>query len=207
VKRWLRSLTAIELAEAALLSAVALMTAWSGYQAALWDSRSAYDYGRASALGVTAQAAQTRSGQEMLYDAATFNQWLAAASAGNSQLAALLTRRFRPEYKTAFDAWLKTDPLHNPDAPASPAAMPEYKNASADKAAVLTQQAGAHFNSGGHDREVGDDYVRVTVVLAIVLFLTALSQRFSVPRIRLAMLLLAGAVLAFAVYALATVPA
>jgi hypothetical protein len=206
VRRWLQSQTAIELAEAILLSAVALMTAWSGYEAALWNSRSAADYGRASALGVSAQAAQTRSGQEMLYDAATFNQWLAAASSGNSQLAALLTRRFRPEYKTAFDAWLKTDPIHNPDAPASPAAMPQYNNASADKAAALARQAGEYFNSGGHDREVGDDYVRVTVVLAIVLFLIALSQRFEVRRIRFAMLGLALAVLAFAVYALATVP-
>lgn len=198
---------AVEIIEALLLASVALITAWSGYQAALWNSRSAQDYGRASALGVSAQAAQTRSGQEMLYDEATFNQWLAAVSAGNSGLASFLVQRFRPEYRAAFDAWLRTDPLHNESAPAGPRSMPEYKNDSASQATMLQQQSKSAFDQGGRDRGVADGYVRVTVVLAIVLFLTALSQRFSIWSVRMAVVTLAISALGYAVYALATVGA
>jgi hypothetical protein len=201
------SALAIEVVEAVLLACVALMTAWSGYQAALWSSHSAVSYGHASSLRVSAQAAQTRAGQEMLYDAATFNQWLVAVDAGNTDLAAFLTRRFRPEYRTAFDAWLRTDPLHNPSAPTSPALVPEYRNASEDRAADLEKQATAAFDQGTHERDVSDNYIRVTVVLAIVLFLTALSQRFTIQRVRAAIVILAIAALAFAIYALATVGA
>ena len=42
-------------------------------------------------------------------------------------------------------------------------------------------------------------------LLAVVLFLTALSQRFRFPRVRLGIICLAFGVLAFSVYVLATV--
>jgi hypothetical protein len=54
-----------------------------------------------------------------------FTAWLQATSAHDSQLAALYVRRFTPDYRTAFQAWLKTDPLTNPGAPAGPAYMPQ----------------------------------------------------------------------------------
>jgi hypothetical protein len=43
------------------------------------------------------------------------------------------------------------------------------------------------------------------VFLAVVLFLTALSQRFRFPRVRLGIICLAFGVLAFSVYVLATI--
>jgi hypothetical protein len=36
----------------------------------------------------------------------------------------MLVRRFSPEYRTAFDAWLKTDPFTDPSAPPEPGYMP-----------------------------------------------------------------------------------
>ena len=43
--------------------------------------------------------------------------------------------RFRGEFKPAFDAWLATKPLANPDAPPSPFEMAEYRVALRDRAA------------------------------------------------------------------------
>lgn len=196
---------ALEIVEGLLLATVAFMTAWSGYQSALWDSRSASSYSQASRLRISAQGAQTRSGQELLYDSTTFNSWLEATQAGNTTLATFFERRFRPEYKVAFDAWLITDPLHNPLAPPGPAYMPQYHNADSDLALKLQHQAENAAGAGDHARNVGDEYVRGTVLLAVVLFLTALSQRFTIRGVRVGILVLALVVLGISVLSLVSI--
>ena len=196
---------AVEIVEGALLAVVAVLTAWSAYQSALWDSRSAASYSESATLRFSAQAADTQAGQQMLYDATAFNAWLAARDDGNDALASFLERRFRAEYRPAFEAWLATDPFHNPSAPPGPGVMPEYRNASAEHGKALEAEATTGLNAGHRSREVADDYVRAMVFLAVVLFLTALSQRFRFPRVRLGIICLAFGVLAFSVYVLATV--
>jgi hypothetical protein len=196
---------AVEVLEGLLLAVVAVATAWSGYQSALWDSRSAASYGESSRLRILSQGAQTIAGQETLYDSSTFYAWLLAEQAGNTTLTDILVRRMRPEYKVAFDAWLKLDPLNNPDAPPGPAFMPQYTNAAAQQANKLDAQASAAFDSGNHERDVGDQYVRVTVLLAVVLFLTAISQRFDIRNVRLGVLGLAMLVLGFSIVQLVAI--
>ena len=51
--------------------------------------------------------------------------------------------------------------------------MPEYKNAVAEESAKLSAGSGNCFEEGVISHETGDSYVRITVVLAIVLFLIA----------------------------------
>jgi hypothetical protein len=200
-----RRVLRFEAVEGVLLAAVALLTAWSGYQAALWNSRSALSYGQATAYRSSALAAQTLAGQQMLYDANTFSSWLVAAQANNTELMSFLERRFRPEYRPAFDAWLATDPLHNPSAPPGPAAMPQYRNANAEKAAALERQAGDAFDRGNSQRDKADDHVRVTVLLALALVLAALSRQFTIRQVRLSMLGLAILVLTLSIVALAAI--
>ncbi len=127
-------------------------------------------------------------GQDRLYDTVTFNGWVASKVAGREKLATFYERRFRPEYAVAFQAWWKLDPINNPSAPQGPIFMPEYKNAHAAEAAQLAEQAKDYFEEGVSARDTGDDYVKVTVFLATVLLLTALSQRFKVlgPRVAVA---------------------
>lgn len=62
----------IEILEAVVLAAVAVLTAWSGYQAAKWDAESAEAYARASSTTVAGQEQQTLAGQDHLYDIVTF---------------------------------------------------------------------------------------------------------------------------------------
>jgi hypothetical protein len=175
----------VAIAEALLLAIVAIATAWSGYQAAKWDALSAKQYGMSSSTIVLSQEKATLAGQEHLYDTTTFNGWMFAKTNNNEALQSFYVRRFRPEYRTAFEAWIKLDPFHNPDAPAGPSYMPEYKDANAEEARQLMQKAKTYFEQGVDTRETGDQYVKVTVFLATVLLLTALSQRFKLlgPRI------------------------
>ena len=92
----------LEILEALVLSAVAVLTAWSSYQAASWDGKSAESYVQSAGATTRAQEQQTLAGQERLYDITTFNGWLEARVNGKAELAAAFERRFRPEYAVAF---------------------------------------------------------------------------------------------------------
>ena len=194
----------LEILEAVALAAVAVLTAWSGYQAARWDSRSAASYARAARVMVQAQAQHVLAGQDHLYDTTTFDSWLDAHVGGNVKLAEAYERRFRPEYRTAFQAWMKTDPFRNPNAPPGAMFMPEYRNARAEKARELSEQAGAAYEAGVAARETGDEYIRITVLLATVLLLTALGQRFQITGPRIGILAVAFVILAIASWCIAT---
>ena len=176
----------VEFAEAVVLAIVAIATAWSGYQAAQWDALSAQHYDLSSITIVISHEKATLAGQERLYDITTFNAWVAARLAGRDKLVAFYQRRFRPEYATAFAAWLKLDPINNPNAPPGPDFMAEYTNANSQQSAKLAAEAHSQFEKGVSTRDIGDRYVKVTVFLATVLFLTALGQRFEILRARVA---------------------
>jgi len=175
----------VEIVEAVVLAIVAVVTAWSGYQAAKWDALSAQHYNLSSRAAIASQERATLAGQDRLYDITTFNGWVAATMAGNKKLSAFYERRFRPEYGTAFIAWQKLDPVNNPLAPPGPIFMAEYKNANAQESSKRGEEAESSFEKAVSMRETGDQYVKVTVLLATVLFLTALSQRFEIfgPRV------------------------
>src|SRR5271167_3861118 len=190
----------LEIAEAVVLALVAITTAWSGYQAALWTGHQAELYGKSTWLRVQGEGAATTANQERLYNASTVVEWLKAEEGGNKKLADLFERRFLPEFRPAFEAWKKTDPLNNPNAPPSPQLMAEYKSSKTEEASKLNDQATEVFEQGTRDRQHSDDYVRVTVTLATVLLLMAISQRFKTHGVRVGLLVIAMLILCGPVY-------
>jgi hypothetical protein len=196
----------VEIVEAVVLAIVAVATAWSGYQASKWDALSAEQYNLASRTTVLSEEQATLAGQDRLYDITTFNAWVDAKVSGRDKLAAFYQRRFRPEYATAFAAWWKLDPVNNPAAPAGPIFMAEYTNASSQESARLAADAKFHFEKGISSRETGDKYVKVTVLLATVLLLTALGQRFEMLGPRVAVMAVAFALLVISSYSILTLP-
>jgi len=186
--RWLE---ALEIVEALVLAMVAIATAWSGYQAALWDGLQAERYEESTRVSVEADAMKTLGDQERLYDAMTFSDWLKAYAEGAHKVAELFQRRFRPEFRVAFEAWLKLDPINHPSAPQGPQLLPEYHNAHLEQSAKLNQEAVAVFKEGTSARSTSDKYVRVTVLLATVLLLTAIAQRFKTHQVRVGLAVVA----------------
>jgi hypothetical protein len=118
----------------------------------------------------------------------------------------MFVRRFIPEYRSAFEAWLKTDPFTDPAAPAGPGYMPEYRSPGLEEAKRLNAQASAAFEAGTATRETADRYVRVTVVFALVLFLVAVGQRFRLPGVRMGAMGLAVGLLVYGLVTAATLP-
>jgi len=201
-----RSERALEIVEAVLLAIVAISTAWSGYQSARWDGVNAQDYGLASKYRAEANQQWTLGGQQRLFDASAFFAWLQAKNAGETNLADLYSRRFSPEYAVAFRAWVAAGGLTNPSTPAGPSFMPQYHNHLWEQAAALERQATATFTVGTQARNQGDNYVRVTVLFATVLFLVAVGQRFKIRGARLALMGVSFGLLLLALFFVVTYP-
>jgi len=197
---------AIEIIEALILALVAVATAWSGYQAAQWAGKRAEEYAKASRLRVTAEGLATLAGQERIYDSETFNSWLAAKLNGKDKEADFFERRFRDEYRPAFTAWLKTDPFNNVQAPPGPIFMPDYHNAKQQQYFGLTKKATDVADQGTKSGEIGDQYVRITVLLATVLLITAIGQRFRVRVARILFMILACLLLCLPLWQLLMLP-
>jgi len=196
----------IEIGEAILLAIVAIATAWSGFQTGKWDSHQAHLYGLSNKYRAQENRAATLSGQQRIYDTTTFGFWYQQEIEGDHRGAKLFERRFRAEYRPAFDAWLALDPFHNPKAPPGPIFMPQYHNAAAARATAASHRASEAFDAGTDARERGDKYLRNTVLLASVLFLTALAQKFRFESVRIGLLSVAGILLAIGIYFLITFP-
>ena len=108
-----------------MLSAVALLAAWSGYSAAKWGSESSLSLARASATRTQANRFEIEATQVRTLDAVKFNSAFAAYATGNTKLFKLAVDRFRPGYRTAFDAWVATHRLKNPHARPDPSDLPQ----------------------------------------------------------------------------------
>jgi hypothetical protein len=116
----------ISVVEAVLLSLVAVLAAYSGFAAAKWGTESSVSLARASALRTKASRADLEALTIRTLDSVSFDAWFTAFTAGNVKGEDIAQRRLRPGYRAAFDAWLATDPAHNPAAPPGPSYMPQY---------------------------------------------------------------------------------
>jgi len=199
------AMNALEIAEAILLAIVAVATAWSGYQAARWSGYQSERYGQSSRLRVEAEEAELTSNQERIYIAATVAEWLQAEADANAKLAAILERRILPEFRPAFEAWKKSDPVNNVNAPPGPLTL-NYQTSKLEEARKLNRQAAGMFEQGNDARRHSDEYVRVTVILATVLLLVAVGQRFKLRRVRIAMMVFAALLLCLSVYTILWLP-
>lgn len=198
--RWLSIL------EAVLLSLVAVLAAYSGYAAAKWSTESSVALAKASAERTKANRADTEGIVTRTLDSASFNTWFTAFVAGNAKDERLAVRRMRPAYRPAFNAWLATDPAHNPNAPPGPAYMPQYVIPQEAAARAFDAQADAAFAEGAGAGSTADKYIRDTVFLATVLFLVGISGHFRIRSARLGLIAVGAALLVFAVIQLLGLP-
>jgi hypothetical protein len=196
----------ISIAEAVVLSLVAVLAAYSGFAAAKWGTESSVSLARASALRTKANRADVEAIVTRTLDSVSFNAWFTAFTAGNVRAERLAERRLRPGYRPAFDAWLRTDPLHNPNAPPGPAYMPQYVIPQATQAAAYDRAADAAFARGTAAGATSDKYVRDTVFLATVLFLVGISSHFPLRQARYALVGVGVLLLAFSVIQLLGLP-
>ena len=196
----------VSIAEAVLLSIVALMAAWSGYAAAKWSTESRVGLAEASTARTKANRANLQAIDLRNFDSSTFEAWFTAYTAHNEQAMALAEHRFRPGFRVAFDAWRATKPETNPNAPRGPTYMPQYRQPGLAKSTALDQQADEAFAAGASAGENSDKYVRSTVFLASVLFLVGISTHFPLRGGRYALVALGAVLLVVSLVQLTQLP-
>jgi hypothetical protein len=196
----------VSIAEAVLLAIVALTVAWAGYSAAKWSTESSLKLAKASATRAKANRAFQLAATTRSQDAANFNAWYVAYLAGNSNAERVAENRFRPNYDVAFRAWLATKPFTNLKAPKGPQYMPQYRPLGGALAMRLDAQADAYYAQGQHAAQTADKYIRVTVILATVLFIVGISSHFPLRGIRIGLVCLGAGLVIFAAVEILQLP-
>jgi hypothetical protein len=167
----------VELATTVLLAIAAVATAWASYQSARWHGEQA----RAQSASIAARVESTRAAnvanRQGQIDVALFTQWVDAYARDETELADFYRKRFRPEFKPAFVAWVATRPRKNPSAPLSPFAMAQYKLAATAAADRLEARAVASSRRAGEFIHRADDYSLAVVLFASALFFAGISTR------------------------------
>jgi hypothetical protein len=194
----------IEIVGVLMLAVAAVATAWGGFQAAKGDGRQSVLYAEAGVDRVKATTVAIAGEQRLASDASTFNEWLVAKRTNDRVLQAMLVRRFSPEYRAAFDAWLKTAPFTTLSGPPGPGYLPEYHNPQLEQAEHLNEEAAVAEEQGTHARETAEKYIGATVLFALVLFLVAVSQRFRIRGVRIGAIAMGLVLLGYALYEVAT---
>ena len=201
-----RASALLPIAEAVVLSIVAIVAAWSGFSAAKWSTKSSLDLAKASATRSKANRDYQEALTYTVGGATLFNAWFGAYISGKRHEAEVAARRFLPSYRVAWEAWMATHPFTNPNAPSGPASMPQYHAPGQAQSVVLDAQATAQYDDGEKAAEHGDDYIRATVILASVLFLIGISSHFPRRGIRVGLISVGVVLLVVAAIDIATLP-
>jgi hypothetical protein len=195
-----------ELAATLLLAMAAVATAWAAYQSARWHGEQA----KAQSASIAARVESTRSAnvanRQAQIDVALFTQWIDAYARDETELAGFYRKRFRAEFRPAFEAWVATKPRTNRAAPLSPFDMPQYKLAATAKADRLEAQAAAFSQEVGRLIQRADDYSLAVVLFAASLFFAGISTRLHSPTPRMAILGLGYALFLGSLIWIATFP-
>jgi hypothetical protein len=197
---WLSILVAV------LLSVVAIIAAYSVYASAQWTTHSSVSLAEASAARTKANRADLEALTIRNFDGSTFNAWFTAYIAKNRRGMELAARRFTPQFKLAFEAWLATHPATNPNAPQGPTYMPQYHPEGLAQSRAFDATADGFFTAGADAGATADKYVRVTVFLASVLFLVGISTHFPVLSARYGLVSVAGLLLVISLIQLIQLP-
>ncbi len=201
--RWQRR---IDLAIVVVLAVASLLAAWSGHQTSLWSGEQSAFITEAERNQAESTRASIVGNQMMQIDIALFLDWLLAYQSGNAALADFYEERFPAHLRTAFDAWVASDPLGNPDAPSDPFRMAEYVVPQLRDAARFDEAAGAAFVAAEHADAMSQQYVLATILVALVLFFGGISTKAPRRSVQIALLGIAIALLLFTLQNLAVLP-
>ena len=196
----------LQIAEATILAGVTILAAWSGFAAASYGTDSRVAFADSSQLDTDADEKALQADDRQNFDESAFNAWLLADLLGDEKIAAVAEKRFDPVLLKAFDAWVLLEPRTNVEAPATPFDMPEYERPLLTSASELRAEADRLNDEGVTLGALGDQYVRLTVFLAGVLFLVGIGSTFTIVPVRYALIGIGLVLLVLALILLTQLP-
>jgi len=191
----------IELIATIVMALAAIATAWCAFQATKWSGIQSIEFSNANAGRIESTRADSLANSQRSVDVGVFTSWLDAVAAEiasgeippvsqngyapvEGTLSAFYYERMRDEFRPALDAWLAADPLNDPEAPATPFAMPQYQLAAAAQAEDLLERSAVDRQDALDANQNGDNYVLTTVGFALVIFFAGVSSKLKERRNR-----------------------
>ncbi|MBL0885132.1 hypothetical protein [Myceligenerans indicum] len=165
-----------------LLAVTAVLTAWSGFESSKWGGEMSIAFSRASTQRIEASRYAASADAIRAVDLQVFGLWLQARAGGDAELEAFAQERFTDHFTPAFEEWIASRPLQNPDAADSPFALDSYQPPGRVEAEAADARADDYFAQALVNNQRGDNYTLLTVLFALVLFFGAIVTRFSSPR-------------------------
>ena len=213
----------IELIATIIMALAAILTAWCAFQATKWGGIMSIEFSSANATRIESAKAEGLANTQRSVDVNVYTQWLEAVAGEIAEgvippvreagyepqegtLSAFYFERMRPEFKTALDAWLETDPLNDPAAPPTPFAMEEYRLEASIAAEDLVSQSEAHRQAALDANQNGDNYVLTVVGFSLVIFFAGISSKLKQQRNRWIALVLAMLLFVLGIVALGFLP-
>lgn len=185
---------------AALLMALAtLSTAWCSFESAAWTRKANRLMNEFNALERKAGLLTIQGMQQATIHTAMFTEVLAAKQQGNEQLANFYVKRFPPDLRKAYDAWLAQKPFENPNADPHPFVPNLYEIRGSREAADASAKAANSQREAGNAGSTSGQYLANTVLFATVLFFASAAGKFEQRRVRIVAFAFAVAVFLFAV--------
>ncbi|WP_114856374.1 hypothetical protein [Brachybacterium sp. YJGR34] len=189
-----------------LLAVTAVLTAWSGFESSKWGGEMSIAFSNASSARVEASRHETRAESARNFDLQIFGSYIEAVSTGDAEREEFVQTRFTDHFAVAFEAWIATEPLENPEAPRSPFVMEEYVPPGTAEAAEADARADQRYQDALDYNQRGDNYTLLTVLFALVLFFSAISQKLRSARLSYGVLALAAVFLVIGVVLLISYP-
>ncbi|MHA7984169.1 hypothetical protein ACX9R5_00055 [Rathayibacter sp. CAU 1779] len=155
-----------------MLSIMAVATAWCGFESSKWSGAMSISFSQASSARVKSSEYASEARDARQFDLSVYTQWVLAKANGETALAEYIQERFSTQFALAFDAWTKEGMKEN-----SPLTNKAYIPPGTAQAAHWSRVADTRYDQALTDNARGDQYSLLTVLFALVLFLTAMSQR------------------------------
>jgi len=174
----------IELALVIILSLTALCSTWCAYQSERWNGTQLVLLADGELSSQTANEKTLIVMQRKNLDALVLLHFMEAMQRKDQQMAEALHRRMQSPLRETVDAWLKLDPMKNPDAP-PPGKMPQYVLVEDQEAKTARDKALQLRSAALQAGTNGDTYVLLTLLFASVLFFGGITGTFQSRRLRL----------------------
>lgn len=155
-----------------LLSVTAILTAWCGFESSKWSGQMSIQFSEASGARIRSVDLASEARDAQAVDLAIYTQWIDAVAEGDTALADYVRARFTPAFAVAFDEWEAGGQDLR-----SPFAEPSYVPAGREESVAAGKLADEKFASALESNQRGDNYSLLTVLFAMVLFFTAMSER------------------------------
>ena len=168
--------SAQEIVTVLLISIVAVLTAWCGFQSSKWGGEMSIAFSQASSARIQAASADGEARSATSFDLTIYASWVNAVAEDKQGLADYIEERFTPHFKIAFDDWESSGRELN-----GPFAEESYVPPGEVLADELSARADTKFAEALENNARGDRYSLLTVMFALVLFFAAMSSRNFAP--------------------------